>query len=84
MPDGFGVAMGKYLARTFPEEYCSIAKKRLMEAEFDEICAHFEELSALLYDSDTPRSQDLSDRDILSSLDGLREEIANALSKPAT
>lgn len=73
--------MGKYLARAFPNEYCSIAKKRLIEAEFDEICAHFEELSSLLYDSDTSRSQHLSDGDILASLDGLREEIANSLMK---
>ena len=77
----FGVDVGKYLARAFPQEYCSIAERRLENAEFNQICADFEELSALLYDDNTLRSSDFSDEDVVASLDGLRDEIANLLSK---
>ena len=72
--------MGKYLARAFPNEYCLIAQERLANANLDQVCAHFEEISALLYGTDTNAPKRLADDDLIDTLEALREEITGWLS----
>ena len=74
--------MGKYLNRAFPSHRVQLAAWRLLDADLDESCRHFEELSRLLEQRGVGSGAGHASPDDMSrSLERLRDEIRECVSQ---
>lgn len=73
--------MGKHLQRAFADDYEILTHHRRADAEFDQICADFEDLSAVAADRQRSDDDDEFRADVSESLEMLKAEIAGWLAK---
>ncbi len=69
------------MRRTFADDYEALTRYRRADAEFDQICADFEDLSAIAATWQHSDNDDEFRTDVSQSLDALKAEISGWLAR---